>query len=259
MRYGILRTLIVIPYLISHITYPMPPFPCLSLLSVVYYPHMHRFEILTLFPDVIDTYASQSILGIGQRKKKLRIRAHNIRHAATDKHQTVDDKPYGGGPGMVMMVEPIAKTLNKIRRTKKSRVLVMDPAGKRFDQAMAKRYQQQYDQLIFICGRYEGIDERVMKLADERVSVGPYVLAGGELPALIITEAVSRLVPGVLGAAASLDEETFTGSEAEYPHYTRPEVFIDKKTGKKMKVPPVLLSGNHADILAWRQSKKKKG
>ena len=206
-----------------------------------------KFNILTIFPNIFDSYLNESILKRAQKKKLIKITIHNLRHATKDRHKTVDDKPYGGGPGMVMMVEPIYKTLKRIKRSKKSKIILLDPAGQQFDHKMAQKFSK-LDQLVFICGRYEGIDARVDKFIDHKVSIGPYVLSGGELPALIITEAVARLVPGVLGNTQSLTQETFN-------QYTRPEVF--KYRGKKLSVPKVLLSGNHKEIGDWRQKHQK--
>jgi len=215
-----------------------------------------QIDLITIFPHIFSSYTNESILAIAQKKKKLVIKTHDLRSVATDKRRTIDDKPYGGGPGMLMMVEPWAKMLKKVKRLKRSRVIMLDPAGKQFTQKMAADYAKKYDQLIFVCGRYEGFDERITKLVDERVSVGPYVLSGGELPALIITEAVTRLLPGVLGHLESTVEETFSdGVTAEYPHYTRPEVAVIN--GKKYRVPKVLLSGDHKKIAEWRKGKSK--
>jgi tRNA (guanine37-N1)-methyltransferase len=218
-----------------------------------------KFDIITIFPDILGSYINESIISRAIKKKLVKIKTHDLRSVAKDKHKTVDDKPYSGGPGMVMMVEPIFKTLKKIKRSKKSKVILLDPAGKQFDQKMAEKFSK-LDQLIFICGRYEGIDKRVDKFVDEKVSVGPYVLSGGELPAMVITEAVSRLIPGVLGKQESLSEET-RASEGyyEYPQYTRPAVFEYKELGKKKKlsVPKVLLSGNHNEIKKWKMENKK--
>ncbi|MSU75147.1 MAG: tRNA (guanosine(37)-N1)-methyltransferase TrmD [Candidatus Magasanikbacteria bacterium] len=260
-----------------------------------------QFDILTLFPDIIYNYTDESILGRAQKQGIIKVRAHNFRAFANNKWRHVDEKPYGGGPGMILQVEPIYECLKSIgvlslrgarkgdaaipllakpvsakgrllrsARNDKTKVIVMDPAGKKFDQRMAEKYSK-LDRLVFICGRYEGFDARIYKLADERVSVGDYVLAGGELPALTIVEAVSRLIPGVLGNEESLAVETFgtsthqhinTSTRAEvlqcssvavkeYPQYTRPENFMG------MKVPPVLLSGNHKEIEEWRRKQTK--
>lgn len=212
-----------------------------------------RFDILTIFPKIIEQYSNESILKRGQVAGAIKIMAHDFRKFANDKHNKVDDTPYGGGPGMVLKVEPIfncLKSLGLIKgklkiKNSKTKIIILDPAGKKFDQKMARRFSK-LERLVLICGRYEGFDERVYKFVDEKISVGDYVLSGGELPALTVTEAVARLVPGVVGNAESLKEETFEGF-VEYPQYTRPEDFMD------MKVPKVLLSGNHKKIEEWRK------
>lgn len=239
-----------------------------------------RFDILTLFPNLVENYCSESILKRAKRAGLIDIRAHNFRDYTKDKHNRVDARPYGGGPGMVLQVQPIfdcLKALGLIKKGKKAKIqntkykiLVMDPAGKKFDQRMAEKFAK-LDRLVLICGRYEGFDERIYKLVDEKISVGDYVLSGGELPALIVAEAVARLIPGVLGNEESLKEETFNtktlrhgntetrkqrsvevlkcsrAAVMEYPQYTRPENFMG------LKVPKVLLSGNHAKIADWRR------
>lgn len=183
----------------------------------------------------------------------MKIRIHNIRDFAKDKHKTVDDRPYGGGPGMILKIEPLYSCLKSIKRKKKSKVVVLAPGGKTFDQKMAKSLSK-LDQLILICGRYEGFDERIMKFVDLKISIGDYVLTGGEIPAMVIVDAVARLIPGVLGNQDSTKDETFSKSKdyIEYPQYTRPENF------KGMKVPKVLLSGNHKKIAGWRAKKSKR-
>lgn len=217
-----------------------------------------KFNILTLFPDLIHDYAQASILGRGQKNGQIEIIAHNFRDFTLDKQHHVDDKPYGGGAGMVLQVEPIYRCLENLGLVKngkkvkqpKTKIIIMDPDGKKFDQRMAKQFSK-LDDLTIICGRYEGFDERIYKFVDEKVSVGDYVLAGGELPALTITEATARLIPGVLGNQESLLEETFVQGVLEYPQYTRPEVFMG------LKVPEILLSGDHKKIEKWRQENTK--
>lgn len=237
-----------------------------------------KFNILTIFPEMIDDYAGQSILKRGQAAGVIDVDSVNIRDFTTDKHRQVDDTPYGGGAGMVMKVEPIHAALKSIDaipfrksdgltkvtkiaktlvggknslRTKK-RTILMSPRGKVFDQRMAEQFSK-LDELTIICGRYEGIDQRVVDhMIDEEVSVGPYVLAGGELGALIITEATARLIPGVLGNEESLKDETHNdGVEKEYPHYTKPIEY------QGWKVPDVLLSGHHKKIEEWRKDHSK--
>ncbi len=217
-----------------------------------------KFNILTLFPDLIHDYAQASILGRGQKNGQIEILAHNFRDFTLDKQHHVDDKPYGGGAGMVLQVEPIYRCLENMGLVKdgkkikqpKTKIIIMDPDGKKFDQKIAKQFSK-LDNLILICGRYEGFDERVYKFVDEKISVGEYVLAGGELPALTITEATARLIPGVLGNLESLTEETFVEGAMEYPQYTRPENFMGAK------VPNILLSGDHGKIGEWRQKNTK--
>lgn len=201
-----------------------------------------RFDLLTIFPKIFDSYINESIIRRAQENGFIKIHAHNIRDYTTDKHNKVDDKVYGGGPGMVMKVEPIYRAVEKIKKGKKSRVILFSTRGKKFDNTIAKRLSK-YDQLILICGRYEGVDERVAKyVADEEISIGDYVLSGGELPALVLLDAVSRQIPGVLGKMASLEE-----IKGSYEVYTRPEIFEPKK-GKKWKVPKVLTTGHHKKI-----------
>lgn len=217
-----------------------------------------KFDILTIFPDIIYHYCNDSILHLAQKKELVQIQARDFRNDSTDKFHRVDDKPYGGGAGMILQAEPIYNCLEKMglakdgKKVKKTRtlVIIMDPAGKKFNQKMAQKFAK-LDQLVIISGRYEGFDARIYNWVDEKVSVGQYVLAGGELPALIITEAVSRLIPGVLGNEKSLDEETFTIDGKEYPQYTRPEDFIGEK------VPEILLCGDHKKIKEWREKKTK--
>jgi len=209
-----------------------------------------KFDIITIFPQIFNSYFNESIIKRAQKKKLVNIKIHNLRDYTNDKHKSVDDKPYGGGPGMVMMVEPIFKAVKKLMKgphyAKASRggvkIILFSPRGKKFDQKMAKRFAK-LDKLIMICGRYEGVDERVAKyIADEEVSVGDYVLTGGEIPAMIVVDAVSRFIPGVLGKHESLEE-----IKGSYPVYTRPEKFL------KWPVPKVLLSGNHKKIGEWRK------
>ncbi len=214
-----------------------------------------KFDIITIFPKIFDSYFNESIIKRAQARKLIKINLHNLRDYTNDKHKTVDDKPYGGGPGMVMMVEPIFKAVTKLKvKSQKLKVILFSPKGKKFDQKMAKRFSK-LDRLIMICGRYEGVDERVAKyIADEEVSVGDYVLTGGEIPVMIVVDAVTRLIPGVI-ALESLKEESFglrksqylANCQYEYPQYTRPEKFL------KWSVPKVLLSGNHKKIEEWRK------
>ncbi len=212
-----------------------------------------RFDVITIFPEMFESVLGTSILKRAIQDKKIEVRFFNPRDKATDKHKTVDDTPYGGGPGMVMKVEPLARTIKSIRKKKRSRVILLSAKGKTFSQQKAKQLSTKYDHLIFVCGRYEGVDERIKRYIDEELSVGDYVLTGGELPAMTVIDAVSRLVPRVLGDETSNQDETHSQpGYIEYPHYTRPETY-DKRS-----VPPVLLSGNHQAIEEWRQKHSKK-
>ncbi len=228
-----------------------------------------RVDIVTIFPEMVEPYLSGSILGRGQKTKRLDLRAHDLRRWTHDAHKTVDDKPFGGGPGMVMKIAPFHEALVSLKlRTKdgaktaaakKARVIVTSAKGKPFTQQEAKRLSK-YNRLVFLCGRYEGMDERIIQhLADEELSIGPYVLTGGELPALVMTDAVARLIPGVLGKAESLTAESHTDEGVlEYPQYTRPESYPLKGKKKGWNVPEILLSGNHKKIEEWRQANRKK-
>jgi tRNA (guanine37-N1)-methyltransferase len=223
-----------------------------------------NFHVITIFPEICQAYTDASVLGRAQktekgkgakhRGKKISVNYYNPRDFTKDKHKKVDDKPYGGGPGMVMKAEPVLKAWQKAvgrkRDQKKVKTLIMSPRGKTFNQKLAKDYAKKYDHLVLISGRYEGIDGRVKKaLKAEEVSVGDYILTGGELPALSIVDATARHIPGVLGEIDSLEDDRATTGET----YTRPEVIEYKK--KKLKVPQVFLSGNHAEIEKRRQSK----
>lgn len=207
-----------------------------------------RFDILTIFPDIFTSPFEHSILKRAREAGLIDINLVNIRDFAADRHKMTDDYPYGGGSGMVMKPEPIAKALRHVEQIAgRGRVILLSPSGKRFDQAVARRLSNERH-LVLICGRYEGIDERVReRFVDEEMSVGDYILTGGEFPAMVIVDAVSRLIPGVLGCAESPEEESFSRDILEYPQYTRPPEF------EGMKVPDVLLSGNHAEIARWRR------
>ena len=216
-----------------------------------------KFDIITIFPDLFKGFVSESLLARAQKKKLIKINLHNLRKWTDDNHKTVDGRPYGGGAGMVLKFEPIYKAVKSVKAKKgKTRVVLLSAKGKTFDQKKAQQLTK-YDQVVFICGRYEGVDERVAKhVADEEISIGNYVLFGGEIPSMVIMEAVSRLLPGVVAKEESIKNESFTkGIIREHPHYTRPEVFV--LNGKKLKVPPVLLSGNHKDIEEWRAKNSK--
>lgn len=226
-----------------------------------------QFHLITLFPEVCQTYLEAGVLGRAQktdkgkgakvRGKKIEVSYYNPRDFSTDKHRKVDERPYGGGPGMVMLVEPIVRAWEKAvgRKTKslkegKVKTLIMSPRGTVFTNTLAKAWAKEYEHIVLISGRYEGIDDRVRQiLSAEEVSVGEYVLTGGELPALTIIDATSRQIPGVLGTFESLEEERPTKGEV----YTRPEVYIHKK--QNYVVPKVLIEGNHKEIDKWRDGK----
>ncbi|HBR81065.1 MAG: tRNA (guanine-N(1)-)-methyltransferase [Candidatus Uhrbacteria bacterium GW2011_GWE2_45_35] len=217
---------------------------------------LRQFDFLTIFPDIITSYANESILGRAQKAGLIKVAAHNLRDFATDKHHRVDDTPYGGGAGMVMMVGVFDLALKGIGvrgKGRSVRIILTSASGKQFTQKDAVRLAK-FDRIIFLCGRYEGVDARVEEnLVDESFSVGPYVLTGGELPALTMMDAIARNVPGVLGSKESLAEESHTEEgQLEYPQYTKPEVY------KKWKVPEVLLSGDHKKIAEWRKLNQKK-
>lgn len=241
-----------------------------------------RFDVLTIFPEMFPAYFGASIMGRARQAGLIETKVWNIRDFATDKHKTTDDTPYGGGAGMVLKIEPIDKALGSIKsqipmtNDQTRKIIVLSARGEQFTQQKAGQYAT-LDELILICGRYEGIDQRVVDyLADEEISIGPYVLSGGEIAALAVIEATARLIPGVLGNEASLIEESFSetppslplsgeekkssplldkggvrGGFVEYPQYTKPEDY------RGWKVPEVLLSGNHQAIREWRQQQSR--
>lgn len=204
-----------------------------------------KFDIITIFPNIFSGFVSESLLAKAQQKKLISIKTHYLRDWTEDRHQTVDGKPYGGGPGLVFKIEPIYKALKTIKPGKKSKVILFSPRGKQFTNDMAQKWAK-LDQLVLICGRYEGIDERVAEnLADEVISIGDFVLNGGEVAAMAVIEAVSRRLPGFMHTKES-------SSKDDHAQYTKPEIFEPKK-GTKWRVPKVLLSGNHAKIEEWRK------
>lgn len=224
-----------------------------------------KFDIITIFPDLFKGFVSESLLARAQKKKLILIKTHDLRQWTDDRHKTVDGRPYGGGVGMVLKIEPIYKAVQSLisnskflisKKRQKTRIILMSAKGKTFTQKDARRFAK-YDQIIFICGRYEGVDERVAKyVADEEISIGNYILFGGEVPAMVMIEAISRLIPGVVAKEESVKNESFTKNTfKEHPHYTRPEVFV--LNGKKLKVPEVLLSGDHKKIEEWRKRQSK--
>ena len=204
-----------------------------------------RIDVITIFPEMVTEPLSAGLLGKGIEKGLLEVRVHDLRDHGFGKHRTVDDRPYGGGAGMVMRPEPMFAAVEALDAPD-AHVILMSPRGSRLDQRHVERLAS-VDHLVLICGRYEGVDERVVEhLVDEDLSVGDYVLSGGELPALVVIEAVSRLIPGVLGNVESLASESHIGGLLEFPQYTRPAEF------RGWSVPEVLLSGNHGEIESWR-------
>jgi tRNA (guanine37-N1)-methyltransferase len=229
-------------------------------------------SIITLFPNFVEQYLQFGIISRAIKARLLKFTTVDLRKFGLDKRKTVDDRPYGGGLGMVLrpdvVIKAIEKTVSSLSSRKlrsaaegypgstpRTRVILMTPQGKQFTQAHAKRLAK-YEDLIFVCGRYEGFDERVRKFVDEEISIGDYVLMGGELPSLVISEAILRLVPGVLGKDESADKESFSAGLLEYPQYTKPEVL--EVNGKKLKVPKVLLSGHHLNVETWRKEESEK-
>lgn len=222
---------------------------------------MIKFDVITIFPRIFDSYLQESLIARAQKKKLIKINVHNLRKYTKDKHKTVDDRPFGGGLGMVLKVGPIYKAVENIKTGKsanwRTKTVIFTPRGKKFNQKLAYQLSK-LDQLILICGRYEGVDERVAKnIADLELSIGDYDLMGGEIPAMAVIETTARLIPGVLGKPQLLKERIpplrGRGGRGfiEYPQYTRPEIF--PVNGKKWQVPKVLLSGDHEKIKAWRK------
>lgn len=205
-------------------------------------------DILTLFPGMFEGVLSQSILKIAIEKGALDVRLHNIRDYTEDKHGKVDDRPYGGGPGMVMTPQPVFDAVEKIRASdKEARLILLTPQGRKFSQSLAEEFSQE-QRLILICGRYEGFDERILlTLEPMELSVGDYVLSGGEIAAMAVVDAVGRLLPGVLGDPESVEQESFKNGLLDFPQYTRPSEY------RGLKVPEVLLNGNHQEIDKWRK------
>ena len=206
-----------------------------------------KFDVLTLFPEMFDTL-NQSIIGRAREKNLIDINFINIRDFSKDKHKKVDDTPYGGGAGMVMKADVVYDAYNSIQDKENAKLIYMTPQGKTLNQKMVESLSKE-NHLIILCGHYEGIDQRVIdKIVDEEISIGDYVLTGGEIPAMVLIDSVSRYNEGVL-STESIDEESFSNGLLEYPQYTRPEVFEGEK------VPEILLSGNHQNIAKWRQEK----
>jgi tRNA (guanine37-N1)-methyltransferase len=213
-----------------------------------------RFDLLTIFPEIFNSYLKESIIKRATESKKIKIFIHDIRKYSKDKHHKVDASPYGGGPGMVIMPQPIHDCIEHVKKFNKGPVVYLSPKGQILTQSLAEKLAKKLIKnkqgLILLCGRYEGIDQRIIDLmVDQEISIGKYVLTGGELPAMVILDVISRLIPGVLGDNESAREESFSKAlkgKKEYPHYTRPEIFKNKK------VPEILLSGHHAKIKEWR-------
>lgn len=216
------------------------PLPC-------FFKRMTRFDIITLFPGIVETFFSETILKKAQEKELIEIVVHDLRKHTADKHKTADDYPYGGGAGMILKPEPIVKAIESVRQnTETGRVILTTPQGRRLDQGDVERFSG-FKQLIIVCGRYEGVDERVLNFVDEEVSLGDFILSGGEIAACAICDAVARLVPGVVGDQASVSEDTFSNFLLKYPQYTRPADF------RGLTVPEILLSGDHEKIKQWRR------
>lgn len=251
---------------------------------------MIKFKILTLFPNIFDSYFNESIIRRAKEKKKIKIDIINIRDFAKDKHKTVDARPYGGGPGMVLKIAPIFEALKKVvgkkklferfsprnsrgatsgvvKKDKETKIILTDPDGKKFNENTAKRLAK-YKNLVIICGHYEGVDARAEKMIDEKISIGNYILTGGELAAMVLVDSISRLAPGVLGNSKSLTinleltapnklSSEWRHPQFDYPHYTRPEIFSPAKN-TNWRVPKILLSGNVKKIKDWREKFLKK-
>ena len=220
-----------------------------------------KFQLITIFPTIFDSYLQESILQRAKDKKIVQYKVHNLRDWARDKHRVTDDAPYGGGAGMLMKIEPwylALQDLKKASRVKgaKRKVIFLSAAGQKWNQTLAKKYSK-LEEIVFVCGRYEGLDARIKDFIDDEISVGDYVLTGGELPALTIIDSIVRLLPGVLGNKESIVEESHAAvGIAEYPQYTRPEIFMAGR--KKYPVPKILLSGDHKKIKEWQKKHQPK-
>lgn len=210
------------------------------------------FDIITIFPNIVKEYINTGIVNNALKKELVNINVHDLRKWTDDKHKTVDDTPYGGGPGMIMKVEPIYKAIQELKK-ENTIVAITTPKGKIIEQKELSDFSEQKDlHMIILCGRYEGFDQRIHDhLVDYEFSIGKYVLSGGELPALVLIDGITRLIPGVLGNIESLNDESFTDGKLEYPQYTKPEEF------NGWKVPEILLSGDHKKIEKYRQKRQK--
>jgi len=217
---------------------------------------MIRFDIITIFPKIFDSYLQESLIKKAQEKKKIVVKIHNLRDFTKDKRKTVDERPFGGGLGMVMKVEPIYRAVSSLKsknKKQKAKIILFTPRGKKFNQQLAHKLSK-LDRIIMICGRYEGVDERVAKyIADLELSIGDYDLMGGELAALVVIETIARLIPGVVGKTDFLKQRIAPNKGFfEYPQYTQPAAF-EPKPGVKWRVPKILLSGHHQKIEEWRK------
>ncbi|MCX8034803.1 MAG: tRNA (guanosine(37)-N1)-methyltransferase TrmD [Candidatus Dojkabacteria bacterium] len=227
------------------------------------------FKILTIFPEFYESVLKTSLLGKSIQKGIIKIEIYNLRSWSTDRsiHKKVDDRPYGGGPGMIMMIEPVYRALKDIqnqdlKKQKKSCVIIFSPKGQEYNQTFAYHLKDKYDEIIMVCPHYEGFDERIMYFADYEISIGKYVLSGGDIPALVVLDSVARLIPGFMKNPESIVDESYSIGQGEddlteYPQYTRPAIFrLDD--GTELKVPEILLSGDHERIKKWREGQKKK-
>ncbi|PWT85962.1 MAG: tRNA (guanosine(37)-N1)-methyltransferase TrmD [Blastocatellia bacterium] len=216
------------------------------------------FDIVTIFPSMVAQPLALGVVGRAIEQERLDVTVHDLRDFTTDRHRVVDDVPFGGGPGMVLKPEPIFRALDAIetRRGRLSAIILMSPQGTLFTQDEAQRLSR-LEHIVLLCGRYEGVDERVRERATEELSIGDYVLSGGELPALVVVDAVARLLPGIVGDQRSVTEDSFSRGLLDFPHYTRPaELKLNSSTNasaQRLKVPDILLSGNHREIRAWRK------
>ncbi len=220
-----------------------------------------KVGIVTLFPELFDVFLQVGVIGRAVTKEVVKTQIFNPRHFTHDVHRTVDDRPFGGGPGMVMMAQPLldsiafAKTWMKTENVSRPKVVYLSPAGERLTQAKAKSWAMQEQGILFLAGRYEGIDERVMTQVDEVISIGDYILSGGEIPAQVCIETMVRLLPGVLNSPSSAEQDAFSNADGilDCPHYTRPQVLVHETLAEPMEVPEVLLGGNHETIRYWRR------
>ncbi len=216
-----------------------------------------NFKIITIFPKIFDSYFSESIIKRAQKQGIISISSQDLREFTSDRHRTIDDTPYGGGAGMLMKIEPLYQAIKKLTKkaNKKRKIVLLSAQGQKWTQQLAQKYSG-LDEIVFICGRYEGVDERIKNFIDEEISIGDYVLTGGELGTMVMIDSITRLLPGALGNEASSQDESHSQvGVLEYPQYTKPEKF--KVKGKSYDVPEILLSGNHQKIKLWQEKQKK--